>query len=222
MLFSYTKLNKQHLGYMFRYRGKYVCCSQDPEAILLLCLPRNDVSYGFCGKIKAEVRMDWETSNELKSCSCSVHCYWGPWIISDKETVKIERIQHFRRNVKTSPQKEGGSRCCQGLKVNLQSKHTYFFHLFCKKGNQAWLTRLTWLPSSYKRLFLKERLDSSWTQCSNKAHFTAGINGKTYLSKKVIFIYLLLKSCIMDLIWSIWQSNLVNLQICCCTEHFQT
>lgn len=33
---------------MFRHRGKYVCCSLDPEAILLFCLPHNDVSYGFC------------------------------------------------------------------------------------------------------------------------------------------------------------------------------
>ncbi len=54
----------------------------------------------FVRKIKAEVRMDWETSNELKSFSCSVHCCWGPWMISDKETVNIEQIQHFRRNVK--------------------------------------------------------------------------------------------------------------------------
>lgn len=43
-----TKLNKHHLCNMFRHRGKYVCCSLDPEAILFLCLFHNDVSYGFC------------------------------------------------------------------------------------------------------------------------------------------------------------------------------
>lgn len=89
----------------------------------------------FVRKIKAEVRMDWETSNELKSCSCSVHCYWCPWIISDIETVKTEQMHKISEEIyKTSPQKQGSSRCCQGLKVNLQSKHIYFFHLFSKKG----------------------------------------------------------------------------------------
>lgn len=102
------------------------------------------------------------------------------------------------------------------FKVNIPIFSIYFVKRVIRPDSLGWL--------DYLHLINYFSSSKDWTAAEHNVQtkHISQQNGKTYLSKNVLFIYLLLKSCIMDLIWSIWQSNLVNLQKCCCTEHFQT